>query len=274
MENSIRIPDTFPSWAPADVVDWLRKVAHANVPLIRRTILLTTDARMREVWDWYFKTGRDCGFDLCYAVSCSCALPSFPGDLTLNAREEYFAKVRKHTESLIELLKVTRYGSNCETLAGRTTEDIDQEKLADVVTRDLAGWGEDETGHVVAYYVDEDGVSRFPWNYPESSLCDLLHDVLEWTYYDDGFDWSLGLRSSKPLENAKGVNRRITYFVRTLFERLYQKGIEIPFSHLATLANVTLALPANSQADEDAVRKQVRRYQHLLTSKPRGELAF
>ena len=110
---------------------------------------------------------------------------------------------------------------------------------------------------MVAYYVDEDGVYRLPWDYPESSLCDLLHDVIDWTEYDDYWDLQ---RSSTPLARAKGKGRHVTYFTRTLFERCAQCGIAIPFAHLATVANVALALQDDKQLDEDAARKQVRRH--------------
>lgn len=254
----IVIPATFPSWAPTHVVEWLRITgSKAPARMASCFVALVCDTRMREVWNWHAATTSPDGFGFCFAIHGSRRMPSFPGSLTAAKRGEYLANVRKHATALADLLAPTEYGRNCASVAGFETKEIDDARLAETVERDLAKWGEDETGHVVAYYVDEDGVSRLPWDYPESSLCDLLWDVVGWTQMDDYWDL---MRSSRPIENAKGANRHITYFVRTLYDRLARQGITIPFAHLATVANVALALPAGAEVDEDAVRKQVRRY--------------
>jgi len=206
----------------------------------------------------FVNDNRDGGFGLCWAIGASRRLPAFPGDLSAAERDTYLAKVRLHANALIDLLRPTKYGRNSAVASGFSTDDIDSERLAEIVAQDLADWGEDETGHVVAYYVDEDGVSRLPWDYPHSSVCDLLFDVVEWTELDDYWDM---FRSSKPIEGAKGPRRGVTYFTRTLYEKLKRHGITIPFAHLATVANVALALPIDSQLDEDTARKAVRRYQ-------------
>lgn len=252
------IPEIFPDWAPADVVEWLGSTGwKAPAGMSACFVSLVSDPRMREVWNWHTNAVDTKGFGFCSAVHASIRLPSFPGNLSAVERKTYLAKVQKHAMALIELLGSTRYGRNSATIRGFSTEEIDNEKLAEIVERDLADWGEDETGHVVAYYVDEDGVSRMPWDYPESSLCDLLYDVVGWTELDNYWDI---MRSSKPIEATKGSHRNVTYFTRTLYEKLQRHAVTIPFPHLATVANVALALPVDAQLDEDAVRKQVRRY--------------
>lgn len=252
------IPDTFPDWSPADVVEWLNRcVDKFPAEQIDLYVRLVTDPRMREVWGWYADAASANAFSFCHSVHASCRLPSFPGDLAAAERKAYLAKVHKHATALIELLGRTRYGRNSATAGGFSTEEIDNDKLAEIVEGDLANWGEDETGHVVAYYVDEDGVSRMPWDYPASSLCDLLYGVVDWAEMDDFWDiW----RSSKPIESAKGRHRSVTYFTRSLYEHLARHGVTIPFAQLATVANVALELPVDAQLDEDAARKQVRRY--------------
>lgn len=263
------IPDRFPAWAPADVVEWLR---HTGWKMPARMsacyVSLVTDSRMREVWNWHTDAVGAKGFGFCHDVYRSRQLPSFPGSMSASERKDYFAKIRKHATALINLLASTEYGRNCATVAGLTTQEIDNDRLAEIVERDLASWGENETGHVVAYWVDEDGVSRLPWDYPESSLCDLLHDVLEWTELDDYWDL---MRSSKPIESTKGAHRNVIYFTRTLYGHIARSGVTIPFVHLATVANVALALPMNAQLDEEAARKQVRRYKERKDERP---LAF
>lgn len=261
------IPDVFPAWAPKDAIEWLH-LARRNFPVrtFNRFITLLTDSRMSGVWEWHHEAAGPKGISLCWAVDRCCSLPSFPGNLSAAEREKYFAKVRKHAYALVELLGPSEYGSNSAYVAGFKTTELDNDNLPEIVQRDLAPWGVEETGHVVAYYVDGDGVSRMPWNYPQSSLCDLLYGVICWSEEDDFWDI---MRSSRPLENAKGPNRHVTYFTRALHERLERGGLVIPFAHLATAANVALDLPADSQLDEDAARKQVRRYKPQPQPQPK-----
>lgn len=256
------IPNSIPDWSPADVVEWLNRCgAKFPAETINLYVQLITDPRMREVWSWHTKAVSDKASRFCHNVDASRRLPSFPGNLSATERNAYLAKVRKHANALIELLAPTEYGRNSAIVAGFSTEEIDDERLAEIVEQDLADRGADETGHVVAYYVDNSGVSRLPWNYPQSSLCDLLYGVGEWAEMDDYWDMT---RSSKPIESAKGTHRNVTYFTRSLYEHLARRGVTIPFAHLATVANVALALPLDAQLDEDAARKQVRRYKGAL----------
>jgi len=223
---------------------------------------------MRDVWDWHASARSSAtrelygsALSLCMDVSHALRLPGKPGNMTAAARAKYFDKVRHHTQALIHLLSDTRYSSNAATFAGRQIGDaIEEDDLAATVVRNLADWGEDEIGHVVAYYVDEDGVHPLPWNYPESELLDLLWEVIEWTHEDDGWDWNFGLSSSKPLANVKQPSAKMVYFVCTMYETLEYHGMAIPFPQLATLANVALNLSDAEQVDEDVVRKQVRRH--------------
>jgi len=273
-----------PKWAPADLVEWLGCIG-GKWPAKQRNryIRLLTDARMREVWGWHsrargFATRKlyATSLSFCMDIDRALSLPGKPGDMTKAKRTAYFERVRKHTHALIELLAGTRYSSNAETYSGRNTGYvIDDESLAQTVVRDLADWGDDEIGHVVAYHVDEDGVSRLPWHYPESELLDLLWEVIEWTHEDDGWGWGLGLSSSKPLEHAKGSSSKVVYFTCTLYGLLARQGMKIPFAHLASAANVALELPAADEVDEETVRKQVRRHEaRAMREKAKIDWAF
>ncbi|HJU08171.1 MAG TPA: hypothetical protein VJ727_06780 [Rhodanobacteraceae bacterium] len=267
--ESRRSLDDLPPWAPSDVVKVLpRLVETLPVRTWNDYVRLLTDERMRAVWNWHAvarsnanRTVFGSALGFCSSVERACRLPGKPGNLSAAKRKKYFQDVRRHAKALIALLEGTRYSSNSERYDGMSTTEIEPERLAEVVARDLRGWGDDELGHVVAYWIDEEGVSRLPWTYPHSHLYDLLHDVLEWTEEDDGWDWNLGLSSSKPLEHAQASNARIVYFTCTLYKQLARFGLKIPFSHLATVANVALGLPYGEQLDEDTVRKQVRRYE-------------
>ncbi|HET8553311.1 MAG TPA: hypothetical protein VFL78_00630 [Rhodanobacteraceae bacterium] len=271
-KNSDRelFPVHFPNWIPADLVAWLRKCGPKLPAHMRGTYgRLTTDTRMRSVWEWFLSARQNAknpehlgASTLCFDVERALTLPRKPGDMTETKRADYFRKVRHHTEALIQLLRGTRYSANAAAYTGHTMGDaIDPDKLADVVTRDLATWGDDEMGHVVAYYVDEDGAHKLPWTYPESELFDMLQEVIDWTHWDDGWDWRLGLASSKPLTHARQPSAKLVYFTCTLYENLARQDMAIPFPELATLANVALKLSAANQVDEETVRKQVRRYQ-------------
>jgi hypothetical protein len=142
------------------------------------------------------------------------------------------------------------------------------EEMPQKIQGELSNWGEDEMGHVVAYWVSEDGVSKLPWNYPECHLRLHLHDLVDWTYKDDYFGRNF-LASSAAIGNANTANARTIYFTRTLFESSLRNGIEIPFPILASITNVALQLEAERQVDEETVRKQVRRHQAKAQSSRR-----
>jgi len=269
-----------PNWAPAEMVDWLRKCeskARVFGDEWNLYVTLVSDERMRPVWDWFAVVGNQwrsvdlspslakarsrSAFGFCFDVRRATLLPGKPGNMTISQRDAYFKKVRFHTEALIDLLDGTQYSIDSELYGGISSEPIAEDELIARVDKDLRNWGAEETGHVVAYFVDQDGVSRLPWTYPESSLLDLLGDVLDWTCMDEGWHANF-LQPSWPLANAKGKNVHVTYFTCVLYDRLRRCGLTIPFAHLATTANVALGLDADEQIDEDAARKQVRRHPH------------
>jgi hypothetical protein len=260
-----------PVWVPEDLADWLRKVGGKAPENIKGWRPLVIDDRMRTVWDWYSQAKAHAShsvfgtsLSLCMSVERAMRLPGKPGNMTAAKRAEYFEKVRLHADALMTLLEGTIYSANSAISRGKEYEEIDSDRLAEIVVRDLADWGDDEIGHVVAYYVDEDGVSRMPWHYPESELLDVLHEVIAWTASEDYWDW--GIKSSKPLAYAREPNRRIVFFTCTLFEDLARHGIAIPFPQLATVTNVALQLRVEDQVDEEVVRKQVRRHQLRMSA--------
>lgn len=277
------IPHTFPSWAPESAVDWLRSYGGLfDAAKKDRLVSLLTDIRMKDVWHWYrvayekasnlrdrdavARKIRDQYVWLMVKVNRRCSLPSFPGNLSASEREEYFAKIRRHAFELIDLLQSTPYSRSGE-MARRRPIRTTPEDAATGLRDELDSWGPENSGHVVAFLLDQDGLSLLPWHYPESSVCDLLQGVIAWTHQDDHWDW--GSLSSKPIERAKGRGTRVAYFTRSLFESLEQIGIDARFNHLATLANVALNLSASDEVDEDAVRKQVRRYQSAKSREDR-----
>lgn len=276
--------DSLPIWAPVEFVEWLKQM-QGKLPLKKWNLYLTliSDLRMRTVWDWHaserIKATHSIfgsALSFCMSVEGAMKLPNKPGNMTDAQRNIYFGKVRKHTEALIALLRDTRYSANSATHSGRQTDNaIDEDQLGSTVVRQLENRGELEDGHVVAYYVDEDGVYPLPWHYPESELLDLLSDVIDWTRWEDGWDWNLGLSSSRPLAVAKESSARTIYFSCTLYENLSRHGLQVPFSQLATVANVALCIAPDDLLDEETVRKQVRRYQSRTPpEKLKGEDPF
>ncbi|HXG27265.1 MAG TPA: hypothetical protein VNJ47_00250 [Nevskiales bacterium] len=248
------------------MLEWFGRVADKLPPRqFEFYAKLASDQRMREVWVWYEKArhtathplGRS-SLSFCMKIAGAMSLPEKPGNMSVKQREKYFAKVRLHATALRDLLNDTLfdYTPFSELV-------IDQEKLADTVVRDLQPWGDDETGHVVAYWVDDDGVRRMDWDYPQSHFTELLFNVIEWTRQED-FWGRGGLMSSAPIGQANSPNMRTIYFNYTLYSSLLRDGISIPFALLATTANVALDLPAHLLVDEDTVRKQVRRVEARL----------
>lgn len=265
------IPASFPKWAPDGAIKWLQSVGpkHPDASAVLTHIAMLSDLRMRAVWEWHGKVVastsdrpkplRGDALSLLFDVERYTSLPGFPGNLSLVERTRYMAKVRDHARELLVLLSETVFNLCPIDSPPDNAEPIQEERLPKAMLGDLGNWGEDSPGRIVSYFVDGDGVYPMPWHFPESALSSLLADLVDWTYSDDGFDW--GMKSSKPLERAKGKGAKVSYFTRSMFESLERKGIEIPFCHLATIANVALNLPASESVDEDAVRKQVRRYQ-------------
>ena len=274
------IPQSFPRWAPASAVDQLRSIGGIYSTRDRqRAVALLTDARMAEVWQWYALASRNARLQqsnddatkkvlhdesvFLNVIMKSCGLPSFPGNLSPSQREQYFASIREHAASLIELLKETPFGGSVAAVR-REPKQIAPEDATGIIQGELDAWTPEMTGHGVTFWLSPDGVSVLPHHYPESSLCGLLRTVIDWTHQDDGWDWSS--RSSKPMDRTKGRGAMATYFARVLYCSMRDRGIAVPFNHLATIANVALALPQPEELDEDSARKKVRRY--LKSMKP------
>lgn len=262
-----RDPDQkWPVWTPADLREWLNKPSkNSYLPFDPD---LVCDPRMQPVWDWHanleWRDRRDYGegaqrlfrssLSFCASVKKATQLPGKPGNLPPKERAAYLAKVRSHAEALIDLLEGTKFSVGD---LGPMIEEDDQEKS---VMRALSSWGVDEMGHVVAFWIDEDGLYQMPWDYPDSHLIEQLHSLISWTLEDDFFDRSF-MRSSKPIGHSRSRGTKSIYFTCTLYEELERHGAAIPFSLLATVANVALGLEDDEMLDEDSVRKQVRRYQ-------------
>lgn len=251
----------WPNWTPRQLVEWMGKslrMPEREIILYRR---LGTDPRMREVWEWHESTKPSkqrrmfsSASSFCHSISTAMRMPAKPGDMAPRAREKYFQQVRDHIDALQLLLAGTMYDG-----ASWMGDVIEPENLADEVVSDLASWGVDETGHTVGYWVDEDGVRKLSYLYPSSEFMQTLSDVRAWTHWDDY--WDGGIRSSRPIRQSGAANSRTVYFTCSLYE--YEKRWDrvLPFPILATVANVALELGAEDQLDEEAVRKQVRRYE-------------
>lgn len=226
---------------------------------------LVDDSRMREFWDWLENTPFTCAPILCSSVSVGEAihratrLPNFPGNITPAQRAAYFDKVRKHSRALMELLRGTKFDRT-------DMRELSEEELEAPLAKKLWNWGDDEddSGHIVAFAVTPDGEYEMPYDYPRSSLTETLAELHEWTHWEDQWDGNF-LASSAPIAQANSSSTRVIYFTCSLHDWIKRQGAEIPFPILATVANVALNLGADEQIDEEAVRKQVRRYQARRT---------
>jgi hypothetical protein len=98
------------------------------------------------------------------------------------------------------------------------------------------------------------------YDYPECALVEMLVDLIAWTHWDDQWDGN-PLTSSASIVQANRRSAKTIFFTCTMFGKFNRDRIPVPFSLLATLANVALELPEQAQVDEDSVRKQVRRFQ-------------
>ncbi len=281
----VRLPlSSVANWAPPDFVEWMRSVANkCPVRPWNLYVRLLSDDRMLSVWAWHDSARfgapmklYQSGLSLAMSVERALRFPSKPGNMTPKKREEYFRKIRYHTDALLRLIEDTPFASNSLYWSGRKTDPIDEDELAEQVVRDLWSWKDDEPpdGHIVAYVVNSDGVSRLPWTFPDSHLYDFLIELLDWTRWDDG--WGDLVTSSNSIAHANTANARTIFFNCTLFVDLDGKGISIPFAHLATLANVALELAPDKLVDEDTARKQVRRFQarHKQESSPPTDGVF
>ncbi len=222
---------------------------------------LCNDSRMRFFWEWlpkvkFRKTAAgNNSHSVAMQVWQSTRMPNKPGNIPPAQRNAYFTKIRKHAAALRKLLEDTMFDES-------HMEKLNDEELNKTLDNKLYNWGVEESdeGHVVAFRVMRDGVYQYHWTYPESELTATLAYLEEWTYWDDQWDGSF-FSSSAPIAQANSDSVKAVYFNCMLFEWFERRGIEIPFSILATIANVALDIEPDKQLDEDAVRKQVRRYQ-------------
>lgn len=261
----------FPANTPPYLVEWLSRPSTANQSFRQFLERLVGDERMASVWPWVEalpsgRTGHP-SFTVCHCAYMATIPPRKPGNLTPAERRGYFQKVRKHAKALIELLEGTGFG-----LGSWTEEEVDLDKLEETVRSDLKPWGsDDENGeHIVAYRVGDESITRLPYTYPDSHLVELLHQLEPWTEQDDYWDlWGTG--SSKPIVHAHSASTKVIYFDCTLYRMLQQMlGTTVPFTHLSTIANVALKLGPDDLVDEEAVRKQVRRYEDRIRKENSG----
>ena len=257
-------------WVPCSLADYLQRMA-GKLPLELKPLALKlcTDERMESVWKWLDVTHPDARepkgpvaryvFDslaVFMAIADSIGLPAKPGDLPPGEREKYFERVRKHAIALIELLEKTRF--DCAWDEGSL---IGEDLLKEPLSKHAYSWGIEEPfeGHIFAVRVDREGVWSVPYDYPDNTLSNMLHDLIGWTYYDDCWGRDL-FKSSQPVKSQRGWRSEVHFFNCTLWEKLASHGVHIPMAHLATIANVVFELDVAKQLDESGVRKQVDRY--------------
>jgi len=253
-----------PKWSPQYLTKWIEWVRNnGNFPPARldRLMSLANERRMREFWDWVgvIEFARAPilrnSHTIAEAIIRATQLPNFPGNLTPAQRDAYFEKVRKYTLALMELLRDTKFDTG---ISQEVTDDEMDAPLGDKLRH--WGDGESEDGDIVAFNVGINGVYRMHYDYPGSNLTETLAELYEWTFWDDQWDGRI-FSSSTPIVQTNSDSARVVYFTCSLYDWFTQYGVEMPFPILATVANVALDLGADEQVDEEAVRKQVRRYQ-------------
>jgi hypothetical protein len=259
-----------PEYLLATVADFRKR--YGNLKWFDEWEVLATDPRMRDFWAW-LRTVRYSKLDtlrnartVADAIVRSTKMPGKPGNMSPAVRNRYFERVRKSALELKELLADTRF-DRCSGIGGRelTEDDLDMPLTHFLALRGLGDRSGDgpETA-VVAFEGDASGAAReLDWNYPASALTATLADVYEWTFWDDQWDDGI-FSSSAPIVQAGTDRARTNYFTCMLYRSFERHGVGIPFPLLATVANVALRLPPESQLDEDAARKQVRRFQVRL----------
>lgn len=282
-----RSSNTYPSWTPPDLSDWLSNFAdkfpNEDLTLFQR---LATDQRMREVWAWHedvrdkvhgYRRSGPLHFVL--KVESAMRMPGKPGNMPPKQRAKYFETVRRHAHALIELLSNTCYDRPWDNATQIDTDETSIEKKIGKYVLSAQSYLDFEAGraditdlenitatHIissahnitVAYKATDDGLYEMPFDYPDSHLIEILYEICAWTREDDYWDRA-GMISSKSIRQT-GLNARVIHFNCTLYEALLRVGIKVPFPVLATVANVALDLTEDQQIDEDTARKQVDRY--------------
>lgn len=254
--------------SPDALLAWIARMEQqsSDIPIgFKRYIAfcrkLCADPRMREFWDWLgsvkFKRNdmMRSSVSVSRQINRSTQLPTKPGDMTPAQRDAYFKKVRAHAYALFELLEGTRFDND-------HMSELSDKKLSKSLDSNLHSWGDDEEdeGHTVAFQVTPDGKFEHHYDFPDSALTQTLMNVVDWTHWDDC--WGNGVfDTSEPIVQTNSESTPVVYFCCTLHDWFHGYGVEIPFRVLATAANVSLDLPADREIDEEAARKQVRRFQ-------------
>lgn len=222
---------------------------------------LCKDRRMGPFWEWYqsaanaeihsLATGRFLALQWWHSTQ----LPRKPGNLSPALRKAYFAQVKKHAGELLSLLRGTIF----DRMVGAR---MSEEDLASTVDQFLCNHGpfEDEESHFLTIEVDMEGAKLHDEAFTEGALTRTLERLIEWTRETDHWD-GMVFSTSDPIAQPNSVRTPALYFTCTLFDWFQSRRLPIPFPLLATVTNVALDMPAETQLDEDAVRKQVRRYQ-------------
>lgn len=251
---------------PEYLVEWVARVrALGTFPAshLDYCLRIANEPRMRDFWSWFASvrfTRSDTlrnAHTIVQEIRRSARLPGKPSNMTPAMRETYFKKVRRHANALIDLLENTRYESG-----GFRDRELTEEELSKTLREVLNNWGddEDEEGHVVAFLVQPIGRFQSSIDYPEGTLSSNLSELVNWTYWTDQWDGDI-FGTSAPIAQSNSESLRLIYFSCTLYDTLFQRGAEMPFPILASVANVALNLGPDEQADEETVRKQVRRFQ-------------
>lgn len=267
-----------PTHTRAYLREWLTRVEGKwpqKVVAFKR--LLLDDARMRGFWAWFEGAEPDkprskylhSSITATEMIWRATVMPGKPGDMTPKQRDEYFGAVRKHALALIELLDQTTFDGGVET-------PLTDDQLEKTLDKALNHWGddEDEDGHIVAFRVTPFEKYALHYNYPSCALVQTLYELREWTYWDDNWDgryWG----SSAPIVQSNSKSTRVVYFTCSLHADFLEKGLDMPFPILATLAEVALNLSEAEQVNEETVRRQVRRHQERIAQRARErEYAF
>lgn len=257
---------------------WVKKMRERGSAdrLVAFAETLAIDDRLIDFWNWIATvqdtvrriSGTGSSIGIALQVRRATRLPGKPGDMPPKQRAAYFEKVRKHAYALQELLSGTRFDNDYSS-------ELSEKELDKPLDRVLDSWGEEEPdeGHVIAFLVTPEGKFRLHYSYPESALYNTLNDVVDWTHWDDAWDGNI-LGTSAPIAQANRESSPTIYFVCVMYDYFKRDGAEIPFKHLASLAEVALDLGIGEQVDEDTVRKMVRRYEARKAERDSDETPF
>lgn len=221
---------------------------------------LCKDRRMGPFWEWYQSAPKEqihsmaSGRFLAVQWWHSTQMPWKPGNLSPALRKRYFEQVTKHAEELISLLRDTIFDR-------RIAARISEEDLASTVDQFLCDHRprDDEESHFLTIEVDRDGAKLHDAAFTEGALTSTLQRLIAWTRESDHWD-GMVFSTSDPIVQPNSARTPALYFTCTLFDWFQSRRLPIPFPLLATVTNVALDVPAETQLDEETVRKQVRRY--------------